>query len=264
MNHNGKTTSCNIAPPDLEAFFDGNLADDDLRACIEAHLPHCPECRAQIHALTALRERLRAEVHQTEAPPYLRREVEEILKRRWRPAMVRPKVRMVAYAAAAILLVVLGFAIWENRSSRPSNLAMTPKTAYIKDHIAYVQGRDDKENITDEITALETWLMAKLDFAAQLPQWETATLLSGRPCSIQGKKVALIRYKIGGHEASLYIHPAAISDNSDGIAMDRVGNFHVATWRQHNLDYVLVAPEEVDHLCNQLAFSAFTSGASIP
>jgi len=262
MNWTGDSAPCNMAPADLEAFFDGNLSDDALRINLESHVTECPACRAQIHALTALRDRLRTEVRRTEAPPYLRREVEDTASGRRRTFTPRATKRFAIYAAAAGLSIAVGLGIWAVRPPLSPDLAMASMAAFIEDHAAYVRGPEDKEKLTGEIADLETWLTDKLDFSPRLPQWEGASLLSGRPCSIHGRRVALVRYRIDGHEASLYIQVASTPARSDGVRMKCVDDFHVAVWRQHNLNYVLVAPGEVDHLCNQLALNAATPGRS--
>jgi anti-sigma factor RsiW len=106
----------------ITALIDGELSDDE-RLAIEEHLQVCQGCRAAYLSENHLRQQTRAAARRLEAPPALRRAVEEKLAarqlqpvrenalraRRFRTAAWRP-----AFAAAAVLaiVVVLAYMRW--------------------------------------------------------------------------------------------------------------------------------------------------------
>lgn len=246
---------CERRPADLEAYFDGELSDSALEAESERHIQECRACRENLHALTALRTQVRLLPRQ-EAPPYLQEKVLTLLETpaaqlvHAEPLAPSRKLRwMIACGVPVLLLVgaVAGVFISEQHRSYSGIATLKEMDPFVEDHVAYVQAEAAKEEETTDPAQLESWLSARLEFAPRLPRWDWAQLRSGRPCSVAGERVALVRYAYGDQDLSLFIHPAAsiaeeASPQRTKATVTHARGYKVALWKEDGLEYMLVAP----------------------
>ncbi|MBI2433983.1 MAG: hypothetical protein HYV26_14055 [Candidatus Hydrogenedentes bacterium] len=231
--------------PDLAAYFDGELSDPEEVARFESMIREDARVREQLHEYEVLRTHLRR-LPKTEAPPYLRKRIAYMISARGRRMNALRMVSRLVVAGAMVAAVVAVGAFWNRPIQRPGNEPIY--AAMVADHVKYKPATSDTELFEDNPADLETWLSARLDFSPEIPRWDWAELKSGRPCSLNGYKVALVRYRCGGDEMSLYIWPANRPAQRDTVAISHAPEimttdlgFEVALWSRDDLTYGLVA-----------------------
>ena len=176
-------------------------------------------------------------------------------------ALRRASRFLVAGVLVAAVLVIVGEVLW---SARFPGTALRPiYAAMLADHAKYQPANSDTEMFGESPSDLETWLSARLDFTPAVPRWDWAELKSGRACSLNGNQVALVRYRCGGEEMSLYIWPIdrpmeqAIPDSTNPpelLTTER--GYDIALWSRGDLAYGLVAERgtaDILHRVNDMA-----------
>lgn len=245
----------------LEAYFDGQIGDTELEARIENAVHENAQCRDGVHALGVLREQVRA-LPRAEAPPYLRAKVAHLLSVELEtPAQShRLLVRRIALAlavAASLLLTaeLVGRGVLWNGAN--PHLPLVDAEAFVADHISYVPHSPEQELRPSDSAQLERWLDARLAFSPKLPHWDWAQPRSGRPCTVRGNLVALVRYRCGDEDFSLFIKPAPETSSSPSSGhvpevLRSIERHDVAVWRENGLEYVVVAASEMHSVIDRV------------
>jgi anti-sigma factor RsiW len=232
---------------DLAAYFDGEVSKPEQVARFESMIREDAGLREQIRTYESIRTHLRR-LPKTEAPPYLRKRVMYTMSARGRRmnAVRRATRFLVAGMLVAAAFIVAAGLLW---GARFHETELQPiYAAMLADHAKYQPANSDTEMFSDSPSDLETWLSARLDFTPKVPGWDWAELKSGRACSLNKTKVALVRYRCGGEDMSLYIWPIdrpmeqAVSDstNSPELLTTERG-YDIASWSRGDLAYGLVA-----------------------
>ncbi len=233
--------------PDLAAYFDGEVSEPEQVARFESMVREDPGLREQIRTYGSIRTHLRR-LPKTEAPPYLRKRVMYTMSARGRRmnALRRASRFLVAGLLVAAAFIVAAGLLW---NARLHETELQPiYAAMLADHAKYQPASSDTEMFSDSPSDLETWLSARLDFTPKVPGWDWAELKSGRACSLNKTKVALVRYRCGGEDMSLYIWPLdgpmdqAVPDATNPPELLTTGQgFDIALWSRGDLAYGLVA-----------------------
>lgn len=252
MTGSVQDSACEKVIPSLESYFDGQL-NGTVIADVELHLERCEACRGRMRVLSALREGLRDHAP-AEAPLYLKEAIRAAVGARREEVreevgVARVRRRLIYLAAAACLMAAVGLGSWiflADLGGRSS-----PLDALVEDHVTLVQAVSGADTQTGAPDDLARWFAARLDFAPRVPDWDWAELVSGQLCYIQGRRVARMHYRCGPHDLSVFVQPMepdlaeAIGHASapgDAVTVALRG-FKVASWKQRDLTYVLVAPE---------------------
>ncbi len=102
----------------LTAYIDGEVTPEE-KAYIETHLPGCPQCRAELEALTAMRENLRgaltAMTNEAVPSPQTWEKVRARLetKESRKGFLSRFTLGRVATASAAVVILIIAVVIWQ-------------------------------------------------------------------------------------------------------------------------------------------------------
>lgn len=215
-------------------------ADGAGRDCeqFERHLQSCVHCRERLEAYEALGERLRA-LPRDRAPEVVRNSVFEARG----PGTLLPSRSSRRWAVAAVLLLTVGAAAW--RLLGRSGEDVFP--VYLDDHVSIVQARTASGLSASDPAALERWLGERLDFATPIPRWPWAEFTAARVCSLRGARISLLRLRIEGRDASLFVHPplepeVSASGTAARPAIHASRGYETACWKEGGLEYVLVAP----------------------
>ncbi len=235
----------------LEPLVDGELSRDkerELREFLETDAEYRHECEQ----LAALSRSVRARLPQLEAPPYLRRTVEEMARQESGPkALPRAyRVRWTQALAAGLAIAVLGLVLLDwNPAGR------LPLSLFVLDHMEYAQRQEVAELKTGDLEELDEWFKPRLPFTPQLPALP-ASLEGGRLCHIGEERVALAFYNWNGNRISLFVGDARRFDASSiaglsgpdpaRISFGAERGHSAAVWTKSGLTYVIVAacPEE--------------------
>jgi hypothetical protein len=226
----------------LEAYFDGEIADPEAVQRFEAVVREDAAAREQLHVYETLRGQLRR-LPRTEAPPYLRKKVTYTISSRGRGMRAIRAVAPLVVASVALLVVVVGV-LTVFRTKSPS-LSGTDAVyaAMVADHEKYRPAPPDKEYFGDSLAEIEAWLAGRLGFAPTIPKWDWAKVQSARACQLNDTKVALVRFRCGHDDMSLYIWPAdasASAPHHPTKVLDVSREYEIALWTRDDFVYGLV------------------------
>ena len=227
----------------------GPYLDDELGVKdaleVEAHIARDPECRAEFERLTALKRALRERLGGTEvrAPERLRRRVEKLFRaerrrgRRWVPAALA--------AAAALVLVVGGWAAYQRAMMLPSQLLADTLMIY------RVQRQSPLDLQTSDTQKVTLWLNELFQQDVRPVNLVRGDLMGARVCLLGGRKGAYLRFKVGGRYAGLFIResdaipyklpmvPSIRLQEREIFEVKKEG-FHLAFWKTGMWFYALV------------------------
>jgi len=227
----------------LEAYFDGELTHSGENANWEERVRRDPDLRDELHALHALRTRLRR-LPRAEAPPYLRAQIVQAASSQSN----RSRKKRIAYAGAGLAVAMaigLGLALLFANTARDDTFAPI-HAKMVTDHVTYTPKPSETFVAgAAEAPALETWFAERLGFVPDIPRWDDwATLRSGRLCSLDGRRVAFLRYECGEEPMSLFIWPAAGESATEANLPPRIltspDGFIIARWSKGTCEYGLV------------------------
>jgi len=229
----------------LEPLVDGEVSEEKEREVLE-FLSSAPDCRREYERLSALSRSIRENLPQIEAPPYLRRRVEQMANQPMRQSFVPrlfghrwAQTVTVSLLAATLVLVLLN---WESEGE--VSLSM-----FVLDHMEYAQQQEVTELKSGDLVELESWFKARLPFTPQLPALP-ALLEGGRLCHIGEERVALAFYNWDGNRISLFVGDAKslrisrirgiLSLAPDGVSFGSERGHSAAVWTKSGLTYVIV------------------------
>ena len=149
-----------------------------------------------------------------------------------------------AVTVAAVLIILLGTALWRPHTAE---LADVP----LKELQAFIDSNRSVDLATDDPARIRAWLAQRVDFApppAASGNGEIE-LIGGRLCVFSGRRVANYMYRVHGHVLSIYIMSAdglsptgvtRVERAGRALAVTREGRLSQASWKQNNLIYSVV------------------------
>jgi anti-sigma factor RsiW len=235
---------------------------------LRRHLEGCGACRHEEAAERLLDEALGRQSARIAAPAALRaaaaREVERG-RAGGEPAARRAPRRsiwIVASAAAAVALAVLGYAA--GRSLDEQAVAGARLTdELVTDHLRMLATAHPHEVESSSSHEVKPWFEGRLDFAPIVPgDRGELRLLGGALGYVLDRKAAVVSYGVRRHRVTLLVFPRAglpgferVPAAGAPLAVARRG-FTVALWAAGDLGYALVAdvgPDELQRLADELA-----------
>ncbi len=229
----------------LSPYLDAALPAAE-QATLEAHLVTCSVCQAQLGSLRALKHAI-AHLPSSEEPTGAARARVEALRLGQR---ARPPWRAVGLSmVAASVLVVLSTLMLRRVDDPGARLA----DDLVADHLHSVPDVRPAEIASSNPVELTRFFSGHVPFSAVVPKLPGATLLGGRLCKIEERRVELLFYKREQRTLSLFIsdHPGI----SAGCWASR--GHHVCSRSQGELTMLLVGELPADELGRLLNESTF-------
>jgi len=231
---------CQQIEGSLAAVVDGGALPDDA-ARVARHLESCPECRQARQAQTRARNVLRARAAQLSvvAPPGLRTRI-LASARAERPeaaAILSWRGRLSAFAAAAILVLVLGAALLPIVTER-STVVLAAQMAL--DHLKCFMIDGDGDGAPISKADAEATIARDYGWSASVPASAAAEgvkLVAVRECLYGDGMAAHLLYRVQGKAVSLFIIPGLARP----AAELRVLGHDELVWTQGDRTYMLVA-----------------------
>ena len=264
----------------IDLLVDGELTGTE-EAELRAHLANCERCRQELDAALALSAAIRLEMLQ---PPSaeLRNRIETILGYRQRvegtsqepqqaeqsQGMLQlvPTIRhgvfahfgMSVAAGVAVIVSLLFAARYEHNKRRATDFFL----AAIAEHQDLVSGKAPLEISSTSPEVVTAWFSPQMPFRFRMPNSGRASedrakyvLAGGRVTSFQGKRAALLAYKMASETISILVAPEGearaiggtvfYSDAIEFHSMD-VDHHHVVTWDTKGLTYALVSDQPME------------------
>ncbi|WP_051378652.1 anti-sigma factor family protein [Derxia gummosa] len=262
-----------VSRAELGAFVDGEL--ELARTLeIEARLARDAGLRAEVEALRALRDGLRAEAERHAAPAALRARLAALVPDgagkaggagkadgtgaatsapagspapgpRRKPAAApgasapagwfawRPWAGALAFSAVAT--VALQFALAGAGEARrlDEELVASHARATLAARVVDIASSDHHQ--------VRPWLAARLDFAPPVIEQPLpdASFLGGRLDYVAGRPVAVLAYRLGAHQADLYVWPEPGPDHA--LARADARGYRIERWARDGMRRVLVS-----------------------
>ncbi len=238
----------------LHGFIDGEL--DSLHAAeFEAHLAACPDCRAELQRVTAARARFARPGIKWQAPGDVQAQVIAAIAREttvagrvagsgdngWRRVL-----RLVGQWSLAPSFIALAASLLLFFHAPNIDLALQEQIvashvrSLLADHLADVR--------TSNQHTVKPWFNGKIDFAP--PVVDLAShgfpLVGGRVDYLDGKVVAALVYRRGGHVINLFIWPRAYQ-RDDTAAHD---GYNIREWSAAGLTYWAISDISADDLAS--------------
>jgi hypothetical protein len=215
----------------------------------QAHREVCESCRRFLTDMPIIADQVRILAPRPEAPPAVRERLFTVLarERAHLPPPRRPwrRTRRAVMIVAAVL--VAGATLWATQQDTADSAWRTPVAAIAEDH---VRALHEQSITTSDADAVRRWLAIRVPFAIDVPVIPDATLEGARLCLLNGRRGAVLRYRVDGQPVSYYIMPSG----SDGRAApdpaafrhDAEAGYRVVTWRDQGLVHALVGdlPQE--------------------
>ena len=210
-------------------------------AAAEAHLQQCAPCRRFVADQAALAAALRAECPALAAPTELRDRVFDALasRRTQQPASRRTGWRP-ATAALAVLALAAAGAAWLFGEG-PERALQAELRAVAAEHNRVTH---ETRLMSSDRNEVRDWLAQRLAFAPHVPTLAGATLEGARICDLNGRRGAVVCYRVRNEPLSFYLLPTGSSEPSlppaELVGASDRGNRAIA-WQGGGLTHALVA-----------------------
>jgi anti-sigma factor RsiW len=220
----------------------------------EEHVVGCARCQEFLTGERRLKELLVSRLFQESAPAELRECVATMLDRERKLAVKRPGAswvreerNKVIAAAAVVILLAAGIAMWLSSGSRP-NGEQRLAGMLVDDHAHTPAGL--AEVVSSDHKAVESWFEGKIDFSFHLPPADDASLVGGKLCNLRGKHAALIFYRHPVSRVSLFVLDGSDVDlprdhiiplDRRACVLDTMKGYNVVMWKERGVLYSLVS-----------------------
>jgi anti-sigma factor (TIGR02949 family) len=227
---------------ELDAYLDGELADDDARA-LEAHLARCPECVRFRDERLELRAAIAAKIPAFQAPDALRKRVLMAAESSAaRPRAVRPftvrRWSVPLALAASLTLVAVG--TWRLTAAGAARQTLT--TEVLGSHVRSLMPGHLTDVLSTDQHTVKPWFNGKLDYSP--PVYDFAgrgyPLVGGRLDYIGGRSVAALVYGRRQHLINVFLWPTAHGP-SGGPSISTSQGYHLLHWTTDDYSYWAVS-----------------------
>ncbi len=230
--------NCDEIRPLLEAYLDGEL-DLVHSLAIEQHVEACPVCQRARKQQDALRAVIRAGLPRGAALPGLTARVRGALRREAgqageRKHLIMPDWRWLAAAAAVILAFTVAVPAFRPLRSNPlvAEAVANHVRSLLPGHLTDVAS-------TDRHT-VKPWVAQRVDYSPTVQDFSAAgfPLMGARLDYLGHRNVAALVYACREHRINVFVAP---SPSEEAERWSDLDGFHVATWSQGGMKYVVVS-----------------------
>jgi len=236
----------------LQAYFDAE-ADALSAIAIEAHLEHCPECKAQYQDLDRLRTALRRDLPYAEAPPALRARIKRVLDQESAANTPRPQRSWAIWrippfwvgaasglgTAAVAAALALFFLAPLATTGIVDELVGAHVNSLLPTHLIDVVS-------TDQHT-VKPWFAGHTDVSPLVADFEPRgyKLIGGRVDYLEHQRAAVVVYQHGLHVINVFSWSAARRSVSSKVTRN---GYHLVFWQAGDLQYCAVSDTGWDEL----------------
>ncbi|MBI2187129.1 MAG: hypothetical protein HYU37_08375 [Acidobacteria bacterium] len=208
----------------------------------EAHLRTCAACRHFLADQTAVAEEIERLAPRPVAPAAVRERVfERLARERVHPPAGGRRVSVRAAGLALAAAVMLALSVWVMRSE-PGDVAWQQQVAAVaEDH---VRSTHEESIVSTDAATVQQWLSGRVPFAVHIPMIPDAAFEGARLCYLDGRRGAVLRYRVDGRELSYYLMPAGPSAlpsaTPERFLHGAESGYQVVAWHDAGLVHALV------------------------
>jgi anti-sigma factor RsiW len=253
--------------PLLHGLVDGEL-DAANTIAIETHLKGCPDCRAELEQIQAVRDLIAAAPLRERAPDSLHRRIDLMIDAEAGPAphaqaaaRPAPMPGRLAWAGGGVAAHVLN-GRWLSGAMTgliAASLALAvvmPQLAHtdmedqlVQSHVRSLLVGHLVDIPTSNRHVVKPWFNGKVDFAPQVPDLtdQGFPLVGGRLDYIDDHEVAAIVYRRHLHVINLFVRPAHTLSLPGEVVTHHEG-YNLVRWTAGGLEYWAVSDVETGDL----------------
>lgn len=243
--------------PDVEAqvdaYLDGELASMEAGE-LEAHLAGCASCARFRDDSLALRAALAAQIPRFEAPEALRERVRAALHQASAPSRTRIPARLLAWRwlALAASLAIVAAGSWRLATERTASEILTDEV--LASHVRSLMPGHLSDVLSTDQHTVKPWFNGKLDYSPPVHDFSGRgyPLLGGRLDYLNGRPVAALVYGRRQHLINVFLWPAT-GPAGGGAPLVRQG-YHLLHW---------TTPEYAYWVASDLGLSELTNFAAL-
>ncbi|WP_158792826.1 zf-HC2 domain-containing protein [Granulicella sp. L60] len=258
-------TSCTEIRSKVQLLIDRELKPDEESELFQ-HIESCGYCHQALEQAQAFSSRIRAARRHVHASEALRqrvmaalaaggnREVQVLAEPRLVPRRNLRWGRSIVSIAAIFIVAVAVTLFFRFQRSRQTTAMLQIAMAAHRD---LQQNRLPLDIETESSGKISEWFMQRVSFPFHLANAGIAAddrakyeLIGGKVMNVNGKRVALVSFRLSNEQISMLVGPGALPIDtggtlirSDGLilhARDRDA-MHVVSWRNRGLSYVAVS-----------------------
>jgi anti-sigma factor RsiW len=235
----------------VQAYFDAEV-DAVAAADIERHTAGCPECRALLEDLEAMRTLIRREAHYGHAPPLLRERITRMLDQETASPLQRQGLpRLPAWRTRPFWFGALGgIGAAVAATTAVFVLFAAVPDAFLDEVVAAHVRSLMPAHLTDVVSTdqhtVKPWFAGHADVSPVVADFtpQGYRLVGGRADYIDGRRVAVVVYEHGPHIINVFTWA---SRHGSARVTTRNG-YHVVFWGAGNLEYCAVSDTGWDEL----------------
>jgi anti-sigma factor RsiW len=213
-----------------------------------AHVAQCAACQSFIADMQAMASGLASHAPRPAAPREVRERIfARIAQARSEREFRRANRFAVTRAAAVVVVVMTALALLMWRVAGDRETVPDPLSQLAGDHR---RATGAEGMVSSDTTEVAGWLSSRVGFAVHVPIFAGGDLLGARVHDLDGRRGAVIAYRIDGRNVSYYLMPTTplsggtpVPDATTGPA-ERVATwagFRVAFWNEPGLTHAIVA-----------------------
>ena len=238
--------------PRIQAYFDSEV-DAVSAAEIERHLEHCAECRALLSDLEQVRGVLRRGVNYARTPPLLRAKIMRALDQETE-ARRRNTYAPTIWRAASFWAGAAGGIGGTAIAAAVAFLLLAPPLLnplvndLVKAHVRSLMPAHLIDVVSTDKHTVKPWFAGHADVSPVVADFEPQgyKLIGGRADYLDRQRVAVVVYQHGAHVINVFSWAAPPSRS---LPRDTTRNgYHLAFWRQGDLEYCAVSDTGWDEL----------------
>lgn len=222
-----------------------------------AHLNGCPACREALAALTETADLVRDLAPRPSTPRSVRERMFTALAHERLDSPHGPRRRTLRWVRGLAVGVVAVGTLWLATGDviRPS---IGRLDLLAEDH---VRGLIQESIVASEPATVGRWLAGRVPFVVHVPELPGAVLEGARLCLLDGRRGAVLEYRVAGKPISYYVMPGDLDARAPGDLPEFVrhadSGYAVVAWEDAGLVHALVGDlpegrlEELARVCSQ-------------
>lgn len=242
--------ACEAWKEKLDAYLDGELAADDVRA-LEQHLRSCPACAAQSLERVQLKRAIQGAGQKYSPDAAFRARIQKSLATRrggwrnfWFPA--------IAVSAAALIVAAIFLIIGHDRRSEQQLLSELTDL-----HVATLASANPVDVVSTDRHAVKPWFEGKIPFTFNLPDLQNSpfVLVGGKVTYLHQSPGAELIFRMRQHQISVFIFQENAFGDIPGKDFGHAHSFNLQSWSHSGLRYFVmgdVAESDLEKLSELL------------
>ena len=245
--------ACERWSAELDRFLDGELEPHESSE-LSAHLRSCAICGAETLERLQMKRAVRA--------AGLRYEPSAALRQKIARTSSKPPTRLgwgwKWAAATALVLLIASGVMYSRRGEQLHRAQVYSELADL--HVATLASASPVDVLSSDRHTVKPWFQGKIPFAFNLPEVAGSefSLIGGRVAYFEQAPGAHLIYQVRKHEISVFIFQERASEPAFPSGAGTELSFHVESWMQGGLRYVVVGDAGADDIH---ALSSLLQGA---